>query len=725
MRLIFILCLLQFAVFLSAVNVHGHITSDTEWTADNNPYIVDGFLYVDANVTLTIRPGVQVLVKAADASNWTTAFRWHIGNPEIQPKLIFVYGEMIAIGTPESPILFDRYEDNPNWRWCGLTIMDDAPKSTFAYCTFNNTYLCEDVITQYRYAAGAILFKNGKINVSHCTFLDNEAALCSENLSEPLVIPDCTFNYQNTLPNSLYTPVYILCSNIYSVPPDIPEVQVAKCTITGRSCLTSGDHCRLLFLFCRFVDTYDYDTITGKNITQSSFVLDSRNELQIEPLPFPICYYGNYYHDHRPGLTFWGTNETDTLWVRRNVVYQPTTTANGMVEAGAGGTVIVADNKLFGCTGLSPSASSTFRGYFYNNEIITFVPGLLLDSGYPTGPYPYGVHIFNNIFVSLDSLSFAIDPTNATGKIYHNTFHGFHALIIGFQAPYILTNNVVSDTDRIGGIFDNYNYPVFINNCLPDYTFANHTFTDGGGNIVADPMFVDAAGGDFNLLPGSPCIDSGVVFDDMPVFDAHYNRRMTYGVPDMGALEYNSQYIGGISGFVYDTATGLPVNCARISIQGKLPEFSDSLGLFVFPTGPGTYTITVKRWDYDDVIIRNFEINVGGARPLSIGLNPAGTAIDNPEAIAPVLKLSNSPNPFNLQTILHYELPKTGVVNLGIYNLKGQKVKTLVQSAMPKGHSAIIWNGKNEQNNNVASGVYFARLQQGSYSQTIKMLLLK
>ncbi len=80
----------------------------------------------------------------------------------------------------------------------------------------------------------------------------------------------------------------------------------------------------------------------------------------------------------------------------------------------------------------------------------------------------------------------------------------------------------------------------------------------------------------------------------------------------------------------------------------------------------------------------------------------------------------NYPNPFNPRTVLNYRLPQPGPVRLVVYNVLGQRVTTLVHSYLPAGHHSAAWDAAG-----FASGVYFARLEAGAYSRTVKMLLLR
>ena len=86
--------------------------------------------------------------------------------------------------------------------------------------------------------------------------------------------------------------------------------------------------------------------------------------------------------------------------------------------------------------------------------------------------------------------------------------------------------------------------------------------------------------------------------------------------------------------------------------------------------------------------------------------------------------LANYPNHFNLQTSISFHLSDNGDVNLSVYNIKGQKIKTIVNKQLEQGLHQIIWDGKNDNNQYVASGVYFYELKVNNKNIAIKKCLL-
>ena len=84
------------------------------------------------------------------------------------------------------------------------------------------------------------------------------------------------------------------------------------------------------------------------------------------------------------------------------------------------------------------------------------------------------------------------------------------------------------------------------------------------------------------------------------------------------------------------------------------------------------------------------------------------------------------PNPFNAGTSIRLNIAKNSTsLKVEVYNLKGQKVKTLFAGQMNSGTNDLYWNGLNESNQRVASGIYFCRLDSENTRQNIKLMILK
>lgn len=109
------------------------------------------------------------------------------------------------------------------------------------------------------------------------------------------------------------------------------------------------------------------------------------------------------------------------------------------------------------------------------------------------------------------------------------------------------------------------------------------------------------------------------------------------------------------------------------------------------------------------------------------GLGPWGTAVEEHAITLPqALSLAqNYPNPFNSDTVIRFTLPNSGAVELGLYNLAGQRVARLASGMRAAGSYAVNWDGRDEQGEELASGVYLYRLQVGAAVVTRKLALLR
>ena len=102
------------------------------------------------------------------------------------------------------------------------------------------------------------------------------------------------------------------------------------------------------------------------------------------------------------------------------------------------------------------------------------------------------------------------------------------------------------------------------------------------------------------------------------------------------------------------------------------------------------------------------------------------TGIDDDEAVATEFELkANYPNPFNPTTTIEYTLGSTSDVQLDIYNISGQKVKTLTNATQAAGSYRANWDGTDNNGNDVTSGAYIYSLSTESFQQTRKMMLIK
>ncbi len=176
----------------------------------------------------------------------------------------------------------------------------------------------------------------------------------------------------------------------------------------------------------------------------------------------------------------------------------------------------------------------------------------------------------------------------------------------------------------------------------------------------------------------------------------------------------------------------------------ETPEFSGIKPMYVFPADRVYYTGIKNGYRmgkiafmfYDDftwgshVNAPQYHTNNDGGRTMFMELEIAFQR-HNPDADDPVVQPSidilheNYPNPFNPETTISYTMPAAGDAKLGIYNLRGQLVRSLVNERKDTGDHKVVWDGKDNHGNIMPSGIYFYRLEAGKHSQTRKMMLMK
>ena len=151
-------------------------------------------------------------------------------------------------------------------------------------------------------------------------------------------------------------------------------------------------------------------------------------------------------------------------------------------------------------------------------------------------------------------------------------------------------------------------------------------------------------------------------------------------------------------------------------------SFSNTSGDFGLRDLPsGNYKLVTDKIGYNSSISNDFYIGSTQDTILNIDLILLPTSVKQINQIISTFSLlQNYPNPFNPSTVIKYQIPNDGLVTLRIYDVKGQVIKTLVNQTQAKGRYAINFDASN-----LSTGVYFYRLISGSFTKTMKMLLIK
>jgi hypothetical protein len=140
-----------------------------------------------------------------------------------------------------------------------------------------------------------------------------------------------------------------------------------------------------------------------------------------------------------------------------------------------------------------------------------------------------------------------------------------------------------------------------------------------------------------------------------------------------------------------------------------------------------------------NVPVQVIDENATGATDFTIDelilAGPGGTPIDV-EVVVSVVEVGlplptefslsqNYPNPFNPSTTISYALPEAGEIQLVVYNMLGQSVRTLTAGYQEAGYYDLVWNGISDSGELVPTGIYIYHLRAGDYSKTYKMAFIK
>ena len=359
---------------------------------------------------------------------------------------------------------------------------------------------------------------------------------------------------------------------------------------------------------------------------------------------------------------------------------------------------------------------------------------------------------FYNNYQSNTSQMTNIRSLNDTLFISNCTFAGNTGggVPLCVQGTSVLTNNILHNPDSVyqilvpnntsSGIFSSLT--LYYNNILGGYS---GVISQSGqnpvwwltGNSDVDPLFVGEGNRPYLLSPLSPLIDSGrqaasgVIEDSR---DAAGNERYWDGdgdgisIIDLGAYEYQPIYQP------IDLMAEATDRQIFLSWQMQAPQRGLS-GFRIYRNGAAYADILDPAAhafrDYsaeEDTLYYYLSALYGSVESASsntvmVILNPSANTDE--QALPGYNKISVSPNPFNELAVISYTLEKQSEVELKVYNLKGQLIKTLHKGSQNKGEQVLAWDGSDNRNQAVSSGLYFLRLSaSGGILKTHKLLKL-
>ncbi len=697
MKKILLCCFLLFLILLclADVNVYGHLIIDTTWSPENNPYMITDNFFIDSGVTLTILPGCEIKISGAiltDYNDHYQNFRFTYSSSSIA-KSIFIDGKIVAEGTEQNPIIFTRLQNDPEYCWGNINTGIYSQINIFKHCKFEHSAGMK-VVSDRRYFT--LFLANGNAIIQNCEFLNNIGALGTDTFVNQLEftknIMHFDININSYLGSDYNSLITIRQTNQNSIPPLIADNNF---TIERSINLSS----------CHLIDN-DFIASNGIEImddTEPLYVFDNNfyncgYAIEYDPYygPYIPIYIKNNNFINRSNITIEDTycEVVDNYLEDSLILFNNSTDGKVINNKFNGGRV-----RIYGDVDFYNNIQLNYE-HSYNNAITVISP------------------IFNSIILNNSKV---IDE-----HLYYHNFVFTNCILLGNEELHDYTSNDVQVSFR---------------NCIHDFD-ESWEFIDLGGNIFIDPqqaqtLFEDIVNGDYHLVEGSLAIDTGFNTPNYFPIDFDYKQRVFDGNGsgqariDIGPYEFAASQTGKISGYILETTTNEPVSYAFLKIDNDPGNytFSDSTGYFEINVQPGTYDIFAERVFYENSSVSSITVNI--EQNIGILLNMTSILSNNTDSEDTVFQMENTlstlcyPNPFNPITTISYSLLTDCKVDISIYNIKGQKIRELFSGFNNQGTHSVVWNGKDNEGNNVSSGIYFYKVQTDQASATKKILMLK
>ncbi len=528
-----------------------------------------------------------------------------------------------------------------------------------------------------------------------------------------------------------------LSSTIINVPGDQPTIQ------TGINAATNTD--TVLVQPGTYVENINYN---GKNITVGSLFLTTQDTIYISQTIIDGNQDGSV-------VTFESGEDSTTVLAGFTVI-----NGNG-TEYGSymyGGGIYCNVNSSPSLTNITIIDNSADRGGgIYCKENSSPDLDNVTITGNSANTYGGGIYCYQNSNPSLVNVAItgnsALDIAgggiaceNSSNLCLENVIISGNYAHLGGGGIYCsasnpcLNNVAITDnsSDYGGGICCAYSSPILENVTITD----NFSVVCGGISCdISSPSLINVTitnnsaeivGGIYCYSDSSPSLVNCILWNDSPqeiYFYPDYDpNSITISYSDIeggeaGIVTNNNGTVNWLEGNINEDPLFVGTGDDPYSLLEDSPCIDAGI--------PDTTGLSLPPWD----IIGNLRIWDGdgnGSAIIDMGAYEYGAPpyVDVDDNIIiqtrEVFLHQNYPNPFNPTTTISFDVAQTSsFVTLDIFNIKGQKVKTLVHEVLSAGEYSVVWNGRDSNGNRVSSGIYLYRLQAYSEEHVRKMLLLK
>ncbi len=668
-------------------NVSGLISSNTNWTIANHPYIVTGNILVNNGVTLTIEPGVIVKFNSGLSMQ--------------------IDGELLAQGTSSNKITFTSNTADTAGAWGYIYFSDasaDAVYENNIYGNYISGSILEYCILQY--AGGISVTDNGALRldqstpfINYCTITNNSASgIRAYQTSGSLKISNSVITKNASSGNGGGIYIYNDQWDGIATTSLISGNTVSYNSTTYPSSISTGGGI--------FIAVGNYKTIIISNNIVANNTADNGGGIY------------NAYHG--------------TAYIYNNIIINNTASIySGNVGDGGGGIYnqapgtiyenIISNNTSLAHGGgimlFQGSSSVILNNVIADNVTSNKAGGLYSwDAGSPkifnnhivrnTANNDAGIYYYNDFNDSIKFNTIAYNKNTDYGNNLNRT------LSLSNDHPEMKNNNIFNNS----AFYELYNDNAQGSANVAATTNWWGTANDAGIQAKIYDWFDDNSLGIVNYSPYLTAPDTAaplsppanVIKTDLGGGQVQITWLPN---PESDVAGYHVYY-GGFNGYSFTNVVNVE-NITSYILSGV--SFTDTIGLTAYD-----YTYSPAN-EYDSTIVNDNMIK-GNESWFTFAVDTSTTGLTENSTEMPELYAlyQNYPNPFNPTTTIRFALSKTSFVKLVVVDVLGREIQTLVNESFQPGTYEASFDGSQ-----LTSGVYFYKLVTDEFNETKRMVLVK
>ncbi len=664
------------------IQVSGAITDTTTWTLAESPYIVTGNILVMEDVRLTIEPGVEVRFDS--------------------DKTLMIEGELIARGTESNEIKFTSNQDAPQPGDWGYILFADS--STDAVYDGEQNY-AGGCILEYcivEYAGGITVNENGAVRISTAFPLVNNT-IVRFNAATGIIFTHTSYD---------------------SLPAD--TLRITNCAVYNNDSTTptgepgSAGGINIYYWNYGRTNIISNNMIYGNTGNQGGGIFAEPGYLG------DIKIYDNNIYENTAGEGggIYIRSRNSNFEVAFNIIHDNTS----IYQLGGGGIFLYPYESVgsFTYNFVYNNTTESHGGgiyVFYEGDFLNISNNIIANNTASKGGGLYIENYYASKYSSISNNQF-IDNSAPVATAIHDTYSEY-ASHINYNSIF---RNEPSDTDTNEAVYASY-LGSFTNNNIHNDSLHENFFelwnsspqfsenVDSRNNWWGTPEQTEIQRKIWDFFDdGSLSIVDYQPYLELPEKDAPILPPMNVIKSDESGevqLSWKANSDPDIEGYKIYFGSTTDYSFKNMVDVGNVTNF----------------TVPVESI-YDTIALTAYDSNADGVNDqlegheswFTMAESENTTVVDDNRIGVPAeFGLGqNYPNPFNPQTTIAYQLPGSGFVNISVYSISGQLVKTLVNDNKNAGYHSVVWNA-----GSIGSGVYFYRIATAGYTKVRKCLILK